>query len=661
VDLSSRLDIDSRSRIPGIQILRGISVIAVVLFHLFPKAFPNAYLGVDLFFVISGFVVTPLIMQIFSKNENVPGKLFQFYRRRFFRLFPAAGVTVVSTLILISLFGTIYDHARSARQAIASLLLMGNFGAYRFSAGDYFDPNPNPLVHMWSLSAEEQIYIMVPLLIALCGYALQRRIQMMHVLTFLVISGILTQIFLFPHIFAWLGFRNVEGILFYSPFSYIWKFALGGIAFLIHLQRKDGGKQKPTVLVTTSLLIAIICVILSSLSWSNLDYIAVLLIAFMLSRKSIPIKINRFTLIFQRIGDISYSIYLVHMPIIYIGLRSPYTHEISYFWKVTLTTFLIAASSHFLYKYIENKFREHSQSSSKNHLRSLLKSIGLFSAVPVVISTILLSLYTQTPGTFKTDELPIYAGNLDAQCDRLTSGNACWYPIQDAKGVALLIGDSVAIAYSEEFIKQSHEQNMTAVTMGLAGCSYIRKSSVDNLQFPKLFDVYSSKVANNRVTCFEHNDNVVEFVNKYSPKVVFLSQHSVDQENEEYLEISKRKLRNLRIQNQRDFPSIERNLVVVGASPLLPYTRLVAMPTLWSVVGSREPVEIADLNDDYLKEDRYLLTELVKQGIEYRSLLSLFCGNTSCPVFRDKKWIFRDSSHVSVYGSTYLLNIFKTS
>jgi len=76
---------------------------------------------------------------------------------------------------------------------------------------------------------------------------------------------------------------------------------------------------------------------------------------------------------------------------------------------------------------------------------------------------------------------------------------------------------------------------------------------------------------------------------------------------------------------------------------------------------SREPVEIADLNDDYLKEDRYLLTELVKQGIEYRSLLSLFCGNTSCPVFRDKKWIFRDSSHVSVYGSTYLLNIFKTS
>jgi peptidoglycan/LPS O-acetylase OafA/YrhL len=136
-----------------IQVLRGIAVLAVVLFHAKESSFPLGYLGVDVFFVISGFVVTPLILRIFTDQENKEGRfsnLKSFYNSRFYRLAPALAVTLAISAISIFLLGPIDDHQRFALQGIATVLLVGNVGAYKYS-GDYFSPNPNPLVHTWSL------------------------------------------------------------------------------------------------------------------------------------------------------------------------------------------------------------------------------------------------------------------------------------------------------------------------------------------------------------------------------------------------------------------------------------------------------------------------------------------------------------------------------
>jgi peptidoglycan/LPS O-acetylase OafA/YrhL len=131
-----------------IQALRGVAVLAVLLFHAFDTIFPKGYLGVDVFFVISGFVVTPLILRIFTgaSPQSVYKELRAFYRRRFFRLAPALTVTLAFTAALLFLIGPISDHQRIARSGIATLLLVGNLGAYKY-AGNYFSPNPNPLVH----------------------------------------------------------------------------------------------------------------------------------------------------------------------------------------------------------------------------------------------------------------------------------------------------------------------------------------------------------------------------------------------------------------------------------------------------------------------------------------------------------------------------------
>jgi peptidoglycan/LPS O-acetylase OafA/YrhL len=116
-----------------IQVLRGLAVLAVLLFHAEESYFPLGYLGVDVFFVVSGFVVTPLILQIFTDQANgwgVLSNLRYFYMRRFYRLAPALAVMLSISAVTIFLLGPIADHQRFARQGIATLLLVGNFGAY---------------------------------------------------------------------------------------------------------------------------------------------------------------------------------------------------------------------------------------------------------------------------------------------------------------------------------------------------------------------------------------------------------------------------------------------------------------------------------------------------------------------------------------------------
>lgn len=144
-----------------VQILRGISVLAVIFFHAFERKFPNGYLGVDIFFVISGFIVTPLIWNVFARwqesstREKVQA-LKSFYIRRFTRLAPAFAAALVFAYLMTFAFGPVSGHLRVANQGLASIFLIGNMGAYLYSGGNYFAPNPNPLVHLWSLSYDSE-------------------------------------------------------------------------------------------------------------------------------------------------------------------------------------------------------------------------------------------------------------------------------------------------------------------------------------------------------------------------------------------------------------------------------------------------------------------------------------------------------------------------
>jgi peptidoglycan/LPS O-acetylase OafA/YrhL len=123
-----------------IQVLRGLAVIAVVLFHVNQNYFSLGYLGVDVFFVISGFVVTPLILRIFNEEPNQKRSIYtlkNFYVGRFYRLAPALVSTIMVSGFLIILLDPFTNQQDFARQAVSALVLIGNFAAYKYS-GDYF-------------------------------------------------------------------------------------------------------------------------------------------------------------------------------------------------------------------------------------------------------------------------------------------------------------------------------------------------------------------------------------------------------------------------------------------------------------------------------------------------------------------------------------------
>jgi peptidoglycan/LPS O-acetylase OafA/YrhL len=155
--------------------------------------------------------------------------------RRFYRLAPALAVVLTISAITIFLLGPTAEHQRFARQGIATLLLAGNVGAYKYS-GDYFSPNPNPLVYTWSLSVEEQIYIFLPLILILI---LRNRKSLKKITAFVlgVISAASFVSFLYPTIlqplYSRLGIAIASQFSFYSPIDRIWQFTLGGLAYLV--------------------------------------------------------------------------------------------------------------------------------------------------------------------------------------------------------------------------------------------------------------------------------------------------------------------------------------------------------------------------------------------------------------------------------------------
>ncbi len=150
--------------VPALDGLRGLAVVAVVLYHLWPSAVPGGWLGVGLFFTLSGFLVVGIL-----DDENTEGRvdLAVFYRRRVRRLLPAALATLVAVV------GWVVLTDEAARDAIAAdglwaVLNLANWNQMR-DAGGYaaiFEQSTEPLGHMWSLAIEEQFYLLAPLAIA---------------------------------------------------------------------------------------------------------------------------------------------------------------------------------------------------------------------------------------------------------------------------------------------------------------------------------------------------------------------------------------------------------------------------------------------------------------------------------------------------------------
>jgi len=288
---------------------------------------------------------------------------------------------------------------------------MGNVGAYKYS-GNYFSPNPNPLVHTWSLSVEEQIYVFLPLTLLLI---LRKRNSLKKTTaSLLVFISVLSFIlFLFPAISDLLyhraGFEMASQFSFYSPLSRLWQFTVGGLVFLA-LDQYQNRIMKITKGISLLLVITLALMLFGPIEIGpKAGSIVVTLISVaIVINKSLDLLPEILISKLEWIGDRSYSIYLLHMPIAYIAKYSPLTHSGSGGNRILKLTVIVVASillGALSYSKIENRYRDRDK-------RESAKSIGTLKvfAYVFICPLIMFLVISESAGITKTS---MYSDRLD--------------------------------------------------------------------------------------------------------------------------------------------------------------------------------------------------------------------------------------------------------
>ena len=160
------MDTQNRRYRPEIDGLRALAVLFVIGYHYFPRYMPGGYIGVDIFFVISGYLISSIV---FQGAKNGQFSLLSFYSKRIIRLAPPLLLLLASSYIVGYLFLFSVEFSQLQNSIVATLSFVQNVYLY-LEQGNYFQKDAvlNPLLHIWSLSIEQQFYILFPLIIIFC-------------------------------------------------------------------------------------------------------------------------------------------------------------------------------------------------------------------------------------------------------------------------------------------------------------------------------------------------------------------------------------------------------------------------------------------------------------------------------------------------------------
>jgi peptidoglycan/LPS O-acetylase OafA/YrhL len=306
--------------------LRALAVLAVIIFHAFPFALGGGFLGVDVFFVISGFLITQIIV---SETQAGAFSIVRFYKRRVLRIFPALFLTIAVVLVAGYLLSPPKEFREIGQAAAAASLFASNI--LFWTKGGYFDAaaDTNPLVHTWSLAVEEQFYLAAPLL----AYLTARGLSVIFFSLCCLIAASL--------MFAVCTSQTVPSTWFFFTLNRVFELGAGSLIAILRLYicNRPGlltahfparSFVKTSGVPATGFLNTLIAVCLSILIWCFVTFDAsshhpgmitmlpvtatALMLAFHDQRTVVHRMLSARWLV--NIGLISYSLYLWHQPIL---------------------------------------------------------------------------------------------------------------------------------------------------------------------------------------------------------------------------------------------------------------------------------------------------------------------------------------------------------
>ena len=324
-----------------IQSLRGLAVLLVVIFHFFPHILPRGYLGVDIFFVISGFLMSKIISEKIIKRRF---NLLEFYSNRFKRILPSL-LLVILVIYLISIFILLPNDIDNLYDSIKyTFVFIPNI--YFWLNGGYFGlvDELKPLLHLWSIGIEFQFYLTIPILYIVFNYYFKIE-KIIYFLTFVLITSYLLNFYL--------DYIDGKNFTFFFYFTRLWEFLIGSLCF--HLAKKKYIKDDIFIIISSIIFAYVLFYGFSNeiLNKTFASLFAFIIIFFNPRVSLIKIFINQKILVF--FGLISYALYLWHWPI--ISLFKYYSIiEISLIKNIFLI-FLSIIFAFLTTNYLESKLR----------------------------------------------------------------------------------------------------------------------------------------------------------------------------------------------------------------------------------------------------------------------------------------------------------------
>jgi len=595
-----------------IQFLRAVAVTLVVLSHLGIGMFSGGFVGVDMFFVVSGFVIGLTMV-----NEQVTtGKVSftRFFERRFFRIFPPLSFLVV-VMTVYAYFVVPFTKAQDffIQQARAALFSYGNF-FYMFRKLDYFVQSGDItfFLHTWSLGVEEQFYIALPLVLGLLaligrGFDASQRIRIWTI--GFVVLGLASAVVMFgssQESYGWFDPQFRPGFLFYSPFTRAWEFFLGLLVAIAVLRYEQGkkylGSVMRTVLSVFSILVIVYVLVTrvdgngSQIPASALTALATGLLIFSLSGSKLDAQRFFGIGVFQAIGNSSYSIYLWHWIGVSISLDLMRPDSSIDKTILVLASMLLAVIS---YRFIEQPFRKLRTGSTKI---KVLSGLAL-----VMIPTLMLFGLDFAKTQARESYGNVYASTVLSGCDFLN--DVCVVGEDTARKKVLLYGDSHIYQLIPIFVDYTKKHDVQITTCALV-CNGEQYSTIKDGTFaPGNFDlvINSFKTNSEEISREKRLDLATTFSTFASDRG---AKHLIVLDNPFYAE---------------------------SVAP-----RRIRMPELESLSRAVQDAVANPITQNW-KDD-------AGEGTFFYDPFTVLCNATECPLEKDGKVLYLDNNHLSMPG-----------
>ena len=606
--------------------LRAVAVILVILFHSKIAFFPGGYVGVDIFFAISGFLITSIIYpKILAGNFS----FIDFYKRRARRLLPAS---IFMSLVTLLVFAFIYPpnlFQVLAESAVSSLLFSSNL--YFWQTSSYFNPSLElqPLLHTWSLSVEEQFYFLFPLsLVILLSLKMNKTGVLLSVGLACAISLLLAYIY---------EPNNLSFISFYVLPTRFYEMGLGAL-FAIHLAHKPDAFVRFKYLRELGLSFIAISAIFYDRHLAFPSFYAVLpvlgTLLMLIDRRTTGLL---YKILCSRpivfVGLLSYSLYLWHWPIWVcfewlIGNTSP-IHMVAYF----VVTFLVA---YFSYRLIEQPLRQPSfyqRSSTKTSLVGfaalLIACVSFFS---VQSNNRLLPINDTAIAAYKAALISEPFRGKCTDTKRLKGQYSICTITEgvDAEYSILLWGDSHASALMSAL--DNFSERFAIHAMNTSGC-------------PGLVDTKQKGSGD----CYLHNQFMQEYLLSGVDHYDLILDVSAWDNYIEYdlLETDSSQVEAMRSALQRTITFFEDNQLNYAFVPQVPKQKNnVPRAFFRHKLGLNEDKEFILRSDYDSKLERF--QEMLYPSQNMIALDSFFCEDDKCNGSKDGQILYKDAHHISV-------------